>query len=44
MILMENGIWEFVNTKFTPPTDVVALAIYIQMDRKARRIILDVVM
>lgn len=38
---MENGIWEFANTKLTLPTIVVELVIHNQKHVKAKRIILD---
>lgn len=43
LILMDNGIWEFSNTKFTMPVDVAKLAIYNQKDVISRRIIFDAV-
>jgi hypothetical protein len=39
LILMENGLWEFANTKVTPPTDPKDLAIHELKDVKSRRII-----
>ena len=42
-MLMENGIWEFVNQQQTLPTDATQLAAHTQRNMKSRRIILDVV-
>jgi hypothetical protein len=41
LVLMENGLWEFANTKVTPPTDPKDLAAHELKDVKVRRIILD---
>jgi hypothetical protein len=43
LVLMENGLWEFANTKVTPPMDPKDLAAHELKDVKARRIILDAV-
>jgi hypothetical protein len=43
LVLMENGLWEFSNTKVTPPMDPKDLAAHELKDVKARRIILDAV-
>jgi hypothetical protein len=40
-VLRENGIWEFVKTQITPPTDPAKLVIHNQKDVKTRCIILD---
>ena len=41
LVLMENDIWEFVNSIVAPPTDPKDLAIHKLKDVKARIIILD---
>jgi hypothetical protein len=43
LILVENGLWDFVNTTLTPSMDPTDLVIHEQKDVKARRIILDAV-
>jgi hypothetical protein len=43
LVLMENGLWEFANTKVTPPTNPKDLAVHELKDVKAKRIILDAV-
>jgi hypothetical protein len=43
LVLMENELWEFANTKVTQPTDPKDLATHELKDVKARRIILNVV-
>jgi hypothetical protein len=42
-VLMENGLWEFANTKVNSLTDPKDLATHELKDMKARRIILDAV-
>jgi hypothetical protein len=43
LVLMKNGLWDFANSKITPPTYPTDFAIHEQKDVKARRIILDAV-
>ena len=43
LVLMENGIWEFVDYILTPFIDSTPLATHNQKDVKARRIILDAI-
>lgn len=38
---MENSIWDFSNTKLTPPTDVIEPVVHNQNDVKAKQIISD---
>lgn len=41
LVLKENEIWEFANTRISPPTDATHLATHNQKDVKAMSIILD---
>jgi hypothetical protein len=43
LVLMENGLWDFANSKIIPPTDPVDLAMHEKKDVKAKGIILDVI-
>jgi hypothetical protein len=43
LVLMENGLWEFANTKVTPPTNPKDLVAHELEGIKAKKIILDAV-